>query len=100
MTYNCIPHPYPYIFPPTIGPKYLFVILCRLHQLKEGTVTCLADAATVLVRMNQKDVGSVLFLDMAVEIFGAWGRSAALTGHPATTVDPKFCKKEMIGEAI
>ena len=47
----------------------------------------MAVAATVMQRMNQRDVGSVLFLDMAVEIFGTWGRTAPLTGHPAKTAE-------------
>ena len=65
---------------------HLFVIS---YNHWEGTVTCLAVAATVMQRMNQRDVGSVLFLDMAVEIFGTWEKDRTpLTVHPATTVNP------------
>ena len=48
----------------------------------------MAFAATVMQRMNQREVGSVLFLDMAVEIFGTWEEDR--TAHGPSGNDCRF----------
>ena len=48
----------------------------------------MAFAATVMQRMNQREVGSVLFLDMAVEIFGTWEEDR--TAHGPSGNDYRF----------